>query len=130
MQDLKDEGNDLFKEGDFDNSWMHYRNALFIARILELRFYHIVDKEFKSTLFSNRAFCCLKKVWWHQTNENLHFFSFSPSMLSTISTLSTWGLFIYLFIFYFLQFQEMYIEAIKDCESGIKSLHSEKMLSD
>lgn len=38
--------------------------------------------------------------------------------------------FIYLFIFYFLQFQEMYIEAIKDCESGIKSLHSEKMLSD
>lgn len=76
MQDLKDEGNDLFKEGDFDNSWMHYRNALFIARILELRFYHIVDKEFKSTLFSNRAFCCLKKVWWHQTNENLHFFFF------------------------------------------------------
>lgn len=97
MQDLKDEGNDLFKEGDFDNSWMHYRNALFIARILELRFYHIVDKEFKSTLFSNRAFCCLKKVWWHQTNENLHFFFFSPSMLSTISTLCTWGLFIYLF---------------------------------
>lgn len=129
MQDLKDEGNDLFKEGDFDNSWMHYRNALFIARILELRFYHIVDKEFKSTLFSNRAFCCLKKVWWHQTNENLHFFFFSPSMLSTISTLCTWGLFIYLF-FYFLQFQEMYIEAIKDCESGIKSLLSEKMLSD
>jgi hypothetical protein len=62
MQDLKDEGNDLFKEGDFDNSWMHYRNALFIARILEVRFYHVVDKEFISTLFSNRAFCCLKKV--------------------------------------------------------------------
>ncbi|XP_061191305.1 helicase with zinc finger domain 2-like [Saccostrea echinata] len=61
MQDLKDEGNDLFKEGDFDNSWMHYRNALFIARILEVRFYHTVDKEFMSTLFSNRAFCCLKK---------------------------------------------------------------------
>lgn len=47
-------------------------------------------------------------------------------MLSTISTLCTWGL----FIFYFLQFQEMYIEAIKDCESGIESLLSEKMLSD
>lgn len=129
MQDLKDEGNDLFKEGDFDNSWMHYRNALFIARILELRFYHIVDKEFKSTLFSNRAFCCLKKVWWHQTNENLHFFLFLSIHAKYYKYFVYLG-FIYLFIFYFLQFQEMYIEAIKDCESGIKSLHSEKMLSD
>jgi len=62
MQDLKDEGNIIFKEGHFDVAWMHYRNALFIARILETRFYHDVDKEFISTLFSNRAFCCLKKV--------------------------------------------------------------------
>ncbi|KAJ8319502.1 hypothetical protein KUTeg_004593 [Tegillarca granosa] len=62
MQDLKDEGNSLFKTGHYDVAWMHYRNALFIARILEMRFYHEVDKEFISTLFSNRAFCCLKKV--------------------------------------------------------------------
>lgn len=99
MQDLKDEGNDLFKEGDFDNSWMHYRNALFIARILELKFYHIVDKEFKSTLFSNRAFCCLKKVWWHQTNEDYTCsVFFSPSMLQ----LFVCSVFIYLFIFLIL----------------------------
>ena len=62
MQDLKDEGNTLFKELKYDVAWMHYRNALFIARILETRFYHEVEKEFISTLFSNRAFCCLKKV--------------------------------------------------------------------
>ena len=62
MQDLKDEGNILFKECHYDIAWMHYRNALFIARILSTRFYHEVDKEFLSTLFSNRAFCCLKKV--------------------------------------------------------------------
>ena len=62
MHDLKDEGNALFKEGQFDIAWMHYRNAIFVARILETRFYHSVDKEFLSSLFSNRAFCCLKKV--------------------------------------------------------------------
>lgn len=61
MQDLKEEGNALFKEEDFGVAWMHYRNALFVARILEMRFYHDVDKEFISTLFSNRAQCCLKK---------------------------------------------------------------------
>lgn len=96
MQDLKDEGNDLFKEGDFDNSWMHYRNALFIARILELRFYHIIDEEFKSTLFSNRAFCCLKKVWWHQNKWRPILFFFLSIHATTI-TLCTQGLFIFIF---------------------------------
>ena len=62
MHDLKDEGNALFKEGQYDIAWMHYRNAIFVARILDTRFYHTVDKEFLSSLFSNRAFCCLKKV--------------------------------------------------------------------
>ena len=62
MHDLKDEGNALFKEGHYDIAWMHYRNAIFVARILDTRFYHSVDKEFLSSLFSNRAFCCLKKV--------------------------------------------------------------------
>ncbi|XP_033763482.1 LOW QUALITY PROTEIN: helicase with zinc finger domain 2-like [Pecten maximus] len=69
MQDLKDEGNTVFKESHYDVAWMHYRNALFIGRILETRFYHDVDKEFVSTLFSNRAFCCLKKEMY---NEAIH----------------------------------------------------------
>ena len=62
MHDLKDEGNELFRECLYDIAWMHYRNAIFVARILDTRFYHEVDKEFLSSLFSNRAFCCLKKV--------------------------------------------------------------------
>ncbi|KAK3091336.1 hypothetical protein FSP39_019040 [Pinctada imbricata] len=70
MQDLKDEGNLLFKELQFDVAWMHYRNALFIARILETRFYHEVDKEFISTLFSNRAFCCLKKEMYNEAIQD------------------------------------------------------------
>ncbi|XP_046550029.1 LOW QUALITY PROTEIN: helicase with zinc finger domain 2-like [Haliotis rubra] len=61
MQDLKDEGNTLFKETMYDLAWMHYRNALFVARMLEMRFYYEVKKDFISTLFSNRALCCLKK---------------------------------------------------------------------
>jgi len=62
MYDLKEEGNALFKETLYDIAWMHYRNAIFVVRILENRFYHTVEKEFTSSLFSNRAFCCLKKV--------------------------------------------------------------------
>lgn len=62
VHDLKEEGNALFKENHYDIAWMHYRNAIFIVGILENRFYHIVEKDFTSSLFSNRAFCCLKKV--------------------------------------------------------------------
>jgi hypothetical protein len=62
VHDLKEEGNALFKEGHYDIAWMHYRNAIFVVRILENRFYHKVEVEFTSSLFSNRAFCCLKKV--------------------------------------------------------------------
>lgn len=62
MHDLKEEGNALFKEEQYDIAWMHYRNAIFVVSILGNRFYCVVEKEFTSTLFSNRAFCCLKKV--------------------------------------------------------------------
>ncbi|KAL3877847.1 hypothetical protein ACJMK2_035491 [Sinanodonta woodiana] len=70
MQDLKEEGNALFKEEDFGVAWMHYRNALFVARVLEMRFYHDVDKEFISTLFSNRAQCCLKKEMYQEAAQD------------------------------------------------------------
>lgn len=60
MQDLKDEGNTLFKESKFQEAWEHYRFALFIARQLERTFYHSVEKEFLATLFCNAALCCLK----------------------------------------------------------------------
>ncbi|XP_048248196.1 helicase with zinc finger domain 2-like isoform X1 [Haliotis rufescens] len=66
MQDLKDEGNTLFKETMYDLAWMHYRNALFVARMLEMRFYYEVKKDFISTLFSNRALCCLKKELYEE----------------------------------------------------------------
>lgn len=62
MYDLKEEGNALFKEGHYDIAWMHYRNAIFVVRNLENRYYHKIEKDFVSSLFSNRAFCCLKKV--------------------------------------------------------------------
>lgn len=66
MHDLKEEGNTLFKEAHFDIAWMHYRNAIFVVKILETRFSHKVEKEFTSSLFSNRAFCCLKKDMYAQ----------------------------------------------------------------
>ena len=50
MYDLKEEGNALFKETLYDIAWMHYRNAIFVVRILENRFYHTVEKEFTSSL--------------------------------------------------------------------------------
>ncbi|XP_041364401.1 helicase with zinc finger domain 2-like [Gigantopelta aegis] len=60
MQDLKDEGNQLFRESQYSQALTHYCHAVFLTSMLENRFYHDVDPEFLSTLYSNRAICCLK----------------------------------------------------------------------
>ncbi|KAI8796683.1 helicase with zinc finger domain 2 isoform X1, partial [Biomphalaria glabrata] len=60
MQDLKDEGNTLFKESKFKEAWEYYHHALFVADILEESFYHCVEKEFLATLFCNASLCCIK----------------------------------------------------------------------
>ncbi|CAG5132928.1 unnamed protein product, partial [Candidula unifasciata] len=60
MQDLKDEGNDLFKEEDYLNAWKHYCFALFAARQLERIFYCHVEKDFLATLFCNASLCSLR----------------------------------------------------------------------
>lgn len=62
MQDLKDEGNLLFKEEKFLDAWKHYCFALFAARQLERTFYCHVEKEFLATLFCNASLCSLKTV--------------------------------------------------------------------
>ncbi|XP_076439727.1 3'-5' exoribonuclease HELZ2-like isoform X2 [Babylonia areolata] len=60
IQDLKDEGNQLFKENHFDKAAIHYKNALFVAHTLEDRFYHEVEVEFMTTLYSNGSLSYLK----------------------------------------------------------------------
>ncbi|XP_012934940.1 helicase with zinc finger domain 2 isoform X2 [Aplysia californica] len=60
LQDLKDEGNALFREDAFEDSWQTYWHALIVARQLERTFYHIVDKHFMGVLFCNASLCSLK----------------------------------------------------------------------
>lgn len=62
VQDLKDEGNSLFKDGKFAQASDHYRNALFVADILEERYYHEIANDFLTTLYANGALCYLKLV--------------------------------------------------------------------
>ena len=62
IQDLKDEGNQLFKEAQFPKASHHYRFALFVAQVLEERFYHEVEDDFMATLYSNGALSYLKTV--------------------------------------------------------------------
>ncbi|KAK7475840.1 hypothetical protein BaRGS_00032890, partial [Batillaria attramentaria] len=60
VQDLKDEGNCLFKEGKYPQASSHYKHALFVANILEERYYHDVANDFLTTLYSNGALSYLK----------------------------------------------------------------------
>ena len=62
IQDLKDEGNQLFKEGQFAKACSHYTHGIFVARVLEDRFYHEVGTEFMGTLYSNGSLSHLKLV--------------------------------------------------------------------
>ena len=62
IQDLKDEGNQLFKEGQFAKACSHYKCALFVARVLEERFYHEVEHDYLATLYSNGSLGYLKTV--------------------------------------------------------------------
>ena len=62
IQDLKDEGNQLFKEGQFAKACSHYKHALFVARVLEERFYHEVEQDYMATLYSNGSLSYLKTV--------------------------------------------------------------------
>ncbi|KAL8623914.1 hypothetical protein ACOMHN_054255 [Nucella lapillus] len=60
IQDLKDEGNSLYKDGHFRQGNTHYAHALFVSRVLEERFYHEVEADFLATLYSNGSLCYLK----------------------------------------------------------------------
>lgn len=62
MQDLKDEGNTLFKESKYVDAWEYYHHALFLANQLEKTFYHSVEKDFLATLYCNASLCCIKTV--------------------------------------------------------------------
>ena len=62
MKDLKEEGNQLFKEKDYFVSGEHYTCALILAHMLQTDYLMELDYKFVSSLFSNRAFCCLKLV--------------------------------------------------------------------
>lgn len=62
VQDLKDEGNHLFKSGRFQEAATHYKQALFVVRVLDERFYHEVDGDFLTTLHANGALSFLKIV--------------------------------------------------------------------
>ncbi|KAL8593292.1 hypothetical protein ACOMHN_009945 [Nucella lapillus] len=81
IQDMRDEGNDLFKEGDkYEKAVTHYKNAIFVAHDLEDRFYHNVNLEFMATLYSNCSIALLRlaaqklqpdnpKAIYHRTNS-------------------------------------------------------------
>lgn len=62
MKDMKEEGNALFKDKNFYQAGEHYTCGLIIAKHLESTHFVNIDKEMLSTLFSNRAACCLKMV--------------------------------------------------------------------
>ncbi|XP_013417543.1 helicase with zinc finger domain 2 isoform X2 [Lingula anatina] len=70
LSDLKEEGNMKFKEEMYNDAWVHYRNALFIAKSLETQHYEDVDKDFVSALFSNRAFCSIKMGRYFEALED------------------------------------------------------------
>ena len=62
MRDLKEEGNCLFKEKNYLVAGEHYTCGLIIAKMLQTSEFVEVDRELLSSLFSNRAACCLKMV--------------------------------------------------------------------
>ena len=62
MKDIKEEGNAIFKEKNYNMAGEFYTCALLAGKILETYHYVQVDKEQLSTLFSNRAACCIKMV--------------------------------------------------------------------
>ena len=62
MKDLKEEGNALFKEKNYYQAGEHYTCGLIVAKMMESCHFVKVEKELLSTLFSNRAACCLKMV--------------------------------------------------------------------
>ena len=62
IQDLKDEGNQLFKDDQFPKACAHYKHAIFVARILEERYYHEVEHSYMATLYSNGSLGYLKTV--------------------------------------------------------------------
>ena len=61
LKDLKEEGNTIFREKNYSLAGEKYTYALHVGKFLQEN--HVnVEREFLSTVFCNRAACCIKMV--------------------------------------------------------------------
>ena len=65
MTDLKEEGNDNFKEKNYRYAGDYYTCALIVAKMLQVHHFHNISQDNLAVFFSNRAACCQKMVTIH-----------------------------------------------------------------